>query len=493
MSDKSYAAAVTGLTGSSATVEGSGTVESAPSATNETDFFVNPDASLPAGPSGSFRQRRIPKPYSAEGILNRAIRKCKMNPIPRYQQKYFQWLELTGESLETGQTFPQRHRKKRKDTVIKGTPLLSPVPEVEDGNPDPLPPPPPPRVDSLAAPASHAQPPPTREDAEIAQLKQRVADLEAMLLQTMDIVRVLSGSVSPAQPPSQERRECGSQSALPTSTRSVQTEFTLEDPETQMEVVELGKGAGNEEQSMEVETEPEPGKTPGPCEAMETEEPILNFEELLAEFEQWIHMKTRGLKRDQAFVKMLPGLMQRWIKLKKLERTPVDFVDGLMKACYQKVKPSEEELELADIITVPDTRFDIERFNGAVGGDVKAVDRRVIKDWVNLKVTQVPYWVPCWTPTTLRMVIEKLMTFPWTRSWLASSGANVILFILLKGWKKKSIVVLINILLGLPAFIKFIRWLKFRREFLRGGYSKEGYFRQGGVVNCFQPGNSPSR
>lgn len=121
-----------------------------------------------------------------------------------------------------------------------------------------------------------------------------------------------------------------------------------------------------------------------------------DYHQLLEEFEEWIHMKTRMMKRDQAFIKMLPGLMQRWLRSKKIEGTPQVFVDGLTRACIDCVMPNETELRLTRLMGTPDTRVAIERLNKAIGGEVTVFEEADVEKWVWDQMWTFPVWWFTW-------------------------------------------------------------------------------------------------
>lgn len=529
MSDPSYASVVAGSPGSNAIAVRPGTEVSAQSAMPEMEQCALQDVSYPPGPSGSSRSIVSPKPYCAGSVLrgaSGALRKLnRTGMMPKYQWKWMEWRRQTGNSDEVqfgrthGWTFPQRKARSRKrPSRCRNSPPAKPpaAPPIPAPRKSPVKPEPKegdlmpetPEMNSVD-PMDHVEP----EVSEIESLKRRVADLEMMLLQVMGILPGHIESVLSAQAGCAPMSEQIGHKPLQCSTASVQTESihaqTNVDVTVQTEVEDATAGTvteevkvpGSEDVNDELKELPEvpcQKQAPGPSKApsdvttdacVGTSDGGHNFQELLDEFTDWIHMKTRGLKRDQAFVKMLPGLMQRWIKLKKLETTPQPFVNGLVRACYEKVKLSREETELANIISDPETRFDVQRFNEAVTGEVKGVEEAFLRAWVRARVMRVPLWIP----NSLRMIVEKLMSFPWTRAFGGYCILNLLAVALLRGWKPKCVLLFVNMLLGMPAFIKFCRWLKFRNQFLRGEFTREGYFRGSGMVNVFHPGNGSSR
>lgn len=103
---------------------------------------------------------------------------------------------------------------------------------------------------------------------------------------------------------------------------------------------------------------------------------------LVAEFEQWIYMKTQCMKRDKAFLQVLPGLMQRWLKHKKIEVYPLDFTDCLMSAAIARLSPSVVEQTVSTTLADPDTRCMINSLNSALSGEVKIFNNQQVDDWV---------------------------------------------------------------------------------------------------------------
>jgi len=132
--------------------------------------------------------------------------------------------------------------------------------------------------------------------------------------------------------------------------------------------------------------------TPSACGLKEPEDLVG----LVEDFERYIYMKTQLMKRDQAFCKMLPGLMQRWIRSRKLESMPQDFIDCLTKACTERVMPSNEELGLSAIMADPDTRCAVERLNDAIKGEVHVFDQRAIARWCDARAQRIPKWWLTW-------------------------------------------------------------------------------------------------
>jgi len=290
-----------------------------------------------------------------------------------------------------------------------------------------------------------------------------------------------------------------------------------------------------------METEPTP---PGPVEPAKeepTEEEPETFSDLLDEFENWIYMRTQGMKRSKAYLVMLPNLMQRWLKLKKIESYPKDFIDGLMEACYERVKPSPTEMGLADKLANPETRFEFNTFNEALDGEVSVVNERKREAWVQQRAHKVWLWwltfftgyypagfirLPFpqwWTTWLLGMVWWLFLNFPrlywgddangepimwydppvefWTPTWLAVVLNHMGLLTtgrpLMVGWMvATSAFTIIQKFLTVFTWYTYFGVLRrayFRGLFTSGAYIGEGYFKSGLTIKSFDSGNGKSR
>jgi len=253
-------------------------------------------------------------------------------------------------------------------------------------------------------------------------------------------------------------------------------------------------------------------------EDMDTE----SYELLVGEFEEWIYAKTQLMPRDQAFNKMLPGLMLRWLKEKKIEVWPKDFTDGLMKAALERVKPSKVEESLADIITKPETRCSVERLNDAIKGEVSVVDEAKQEQWVDRHANKVHlYWFTFWfgwNPAfsfnvdwirpghttglyTLWFLFLYLMQWwfgepvepDFQEIWLPwYDEANG--FYLWQSWFS-AYWTMEWLLLGC-VYVSYFGWLRrrwFRLQYQQGEYVSEGYFKRGETIKLFNAGNVKSR
>lgn len=148
-----------------------------------------------------------------------------------------------------------------------------------------------------------------------------------------------------------------------------------------------------ESQGPDGKPEPEAPTPAGVEEKPQDAQAAVDFMALVDEFEEWIYMKTQMQKRDSAFVKMLGGLTQRWIRSKKLERTPRPFIDCLTKACIERVKPSEVEVSLADEMQDPDARCAMERLNDATRGEVHIFNQTEVNRWCDYHASRLSKWV----------------------------------------------------------------------------------------------------
>lgn len=235
-------------------------------------------------------------------------------------------------------------------------------------------------------------------------------------------------------------------------------------------------------------------------------------------------MKTRGMKRDKAFLVMLPGLMQRWVREKKLEQMPRVFIDGLMKACYNNVMPMGAEMGLPNHLADPDTRFNVKRFNDALVGEVSSIDSDVMEQWVEDKARCIYAWWFTWP----------LGWFPKMRQgnrWVDAHGKIpfpawwvwVLVYFFLKLWgclpamwdiaspwtgfgkvsfdhwsyqyhqTFEDYLTLGNKLLFLLTYFGAARRGFFRHSYLTGNYVKHGHWMCNGLINLFNPGNGRSR
>jgi len=248
-------------------------------------------------------------------------------------------------------------------------------------------------------------------------------------------------------------------------------------------------------------TVPEPQEQPAtlpaptPAEAVGEDRPELNFTALTKEFDIFLKLKTQGMPRNKAWIAVVPNYVQRWVNQKKLEHVDLtpDFLKGLLKACYDQVKPSDVELELADRLADPETRVKIARFNDATKGDVTTIHREAMHEWVGVQLLTTPDWLPKWTPEWCKTTIATLLRFPWTRVAGGSAVVSMLVQLVLRKWKSAAYLAILNAILSLPAVIKYIRWLRFRAAFLKGQFKEEGYFKCSGMINAFNPGNASSR
>lgn len=152
--------------------------------------------------------------------------------------------------------------------------------------------------------------------------------------------------------------------------------------------------------------------------ATDPEEPkveLVDWLELVCEFEEWIYMKTQLMPRDKAFVKVLAGLMQRWLKMKNIEVYPKDFTDCLMKAAIKRVKPSDVEAGLAERLADPDTRSGIEVLNDAIGGEVKCFSERTVNHWVETRACRVNLASPL---SLIGVEVDYTVTTPMLPWWI---------------------------------------------------------------------------
>lgn len=121
------------------------------------------------------------------------------------------------------------------------------------------------------------------------------------------------------------------------------------------------------------------------------------YADLEDEFVEWIYMKSMLMKRDKAFITMLPGLMQRWLKEKKITHVPCLFIDGLTKAAIERVKPSDVETQLADQVAEPECRSRVKTLNEAIQGEVTTFREVTVKEWVEDRASRVyPKWFTFW-------------------------------------------------------------------------------------------------
>lgn len=251
------------------------------------------------------------------------------------------------------------------------------------------------------------------------------------------------------------------------------------------------------------------------------EEPPANYFELLEEFEEWIYLHTMGIKRDAAFVTMVAGLMKRWVKLKKLERYPRDFIDGLTKACYERVMPSKVEKQLADVVVDPDVKAHVARFNSAMKGEVEVIDEFKREEWVKMQAeTFRARWITTWFGVDTRAKIN--IRFPeWWMCWAISYIFTFLCYTLPQylyaaeyieepnwnfdevqwwGWWKGFHLARLDVAVaGLIWWFSAYTWVGvFRRGYYRvlynsGTFMPEGHFKSGVTIKTFDQGNGPSR
>lgn len=142
------------------------------------------------------------------------------------------------------------------------------------------------------------------------------------------------------------------------------------------------------------------------------------WEDLVAEFDRFIYMKTQSMKRDASFVQSLTGLMQRWLKKKEIDDHPNWFVDRLMDIATNRLKPSDIEVNLAKKLADPDTRFGLKTVNNALRGEVFSVDRQTVMEWGVQWASEIRLsnWIPTWK-TEKRVVLPLLPLWTMFIMW----------------------------------------------------------------------------
>lgn len=105
------------------------------------------------------------------------------------------------------------------------------------------------------------------------------------------------------------------------------------------------------------------------------------WDSLVKEFERFIYVKTQGMKRDPSFVQMLTGLRGRWLKKKDIEDQPIWFADALMQVATDRISPSQPEVDIAEKLSAPNTRFGLRTVNNALRGEVFTVNGKAVMNW----------------------------------------------------------------------------------------------------------------
>ncbi|UHM27571.1 MAG: hypothetical protein SToV4_gp1 [Sanya tombus-like virus 2] len=264
-----------------------------------------------------------------------------------------------------------------------------------------------------------------------------------------------------------------------------------------------------------------------------------SWSDLVGEFEEWLHMKTQLMKRDAAFMKMLPALIQRWLKLKKIEHYPLDFTDCLTKAALERVKPSAVEIQAAELISDPDTRHEIEMLNGALKGEVASLSSETVEKWCDDHASRV-YWnsflpffgfrkegffrvpLPGWNVYFLLLVPMVMFQWwhilsrgvPWDHdpvnidvTWLFSTPllAPIRAFL---SWTPLlfvadgKCVLTLNFMTMFKWIVAKVWWCALVGSFRKGAYKlmyssplwvKAGFYRVGDSLRIFEPGNGKSQ
>jgi hypothetical protein len=105
------------------------------------------------------------------------------------------------------------------------------------------------------------------------------------------------------------------------------------------------------------------------------------YSELREEFENWIYVKTALQPRDRTFIKCLPGYVQRFLKEKDVGKPSKELTDALVAYAISRLQPSDAEKLAIDFVESPERRFEVERFNGAISGQLKIAQTCKVKEY----------------------------------------------------------------------------------------------------------------
>lgn len=366
------------------------------SATGGMDTGARGKTASQAGTAGSAPQARNQNSgvdVETLKLMKRAARKLRTGGrVPLYQKK------MAPPHLNQGWTtafpLPEKQRERRRNRGRHNHPLTPPEPCRAEG--------------TGASEDLHGLIRALR--AEVASLREEIRLIGSQRSSPKD---GLSGWGSPCRRRSRSRNERSGSTPMPSCESIAQSASMCEeametDPQAPTEPMEVEPSRETLEAAPRVDegraplatgegpTDPQPEGAVGGAADPEDVERGHDYYKLLMEFDEWIHMKSTLMKRDQQFIKMLPGLMQRWLRSKKIEETPQVFVDGLTRACISCVMPSEAELSLTRLLGTPDTRVAIERLNKAIGGEVTVFEDEDVEAWIQDQMWRFPVWWFTW-------------------------------------------------------------------------------------------------
>lgn len=124
----------------------------------------------------------------------------------------------------------------------------------------------------------------------------------------------------------------------------------------------------------------------------------LQWEDIICQFDRFIYEKTYGVPRDRSFANSLSGLRQRFLKKENIEDVPKWVTDRLAAAANSRMKPTQTEMDLAQTLADPETRFGLRVVNNALRGEVFTVNRQAVIDWGYAWASElkVANWIPIW-------------------------------------------------------------------------------------------------
>lgn len=255
---------------------------------------------------------------------------------------------------------------------------------------------------------------------------------------------------------------------------------------------------------------------------VEDGEPAPDYCRLIDEFDEWIHMRTQFMKRDKAFLTVLPGLMQRWLKMKKIEDYPKDFTDGLMEAATRRVKPSITEVRLSQKLADPETRGSMRLLNEAMQGEVNEFNVDQVADWCAERASRVYLWwftfwlgwspmcyIHLWQPSWWLGWVFFLMWDIWHRFcwWWYESPPEIDIhqfevpllrmldpsFVIIITFSWYLLVEKLLTIFFWYGYYGVLRRVYFREVFMKVDFTADGWYRSHNSMKLFQPGNVKSQ